>query len=617
MKVKELMAADLFCGGGGTSTGLANACKKRGMDVNLLAINHWEPAINTHTAAHPWARHIRATLDHVKPRNVIPGGRLHILVASPECTSHSRARGGRPKDDQSRATAWDILKWAQELYIDKILIENVEEFMEWGPLGANLKPLKSRKGETFRAFIAALHGLGYTVEYRVLNAADYGAPTSRKRLFIICRRDRKAIVWPEATHSKNGGAGLFKTTKKYRAARECIDWTHKGQSIFTRKKPLKDTTMNRILAGLEKYNPQLEPFLVILRNNMGARSLDDPMPTVTAGGKHIGLAEPFMVNMKGKSTAASIDKPTPTQTTKHHLYLAEPFVIGQQSAAAPRSVDEPMPTIATAGAISVVEPFLTRFNGSHAGRNDGSKRVRSLDDPLSTQDTSNRFGIVEPLILPQFGTAGAKSVDVPLGTLTTTSRGVGLVAPVVMASIVPFFGERKGQKPRSHSVDEPLPAVTSHGAGGLVLPIIVPIDNKSSGASGARSADEPLTTITTEARHAVAHPFLTKYYGTALASSVDEPLDTVTTKGRFGLVMPEVNGYRLEILFRMLQPAELAAAMTFPPNYPFWGTKEQVTAQIGNAVPPDLAEAILTELLSDYEPERKQKRAKPPATKAA
>jgi DNA (cytosine-5)-methyltransferase 1 len=527
---RTITAVDMFCGAGGTSTGLALACRDAGLPVKLLAINHWTIAIETHTAAHPWADHMCASLDHVRPVEAVPGGRLHLLVASPECTHHARARGGRPMNDQSRATAWHIAKWAQELYIDNILIENVKEFVEWGPLGANGKPLKSRKGETFKSFLGVLRSLGYNVEYRILNAADYGDPTTRERLFIQARRGNKPILWPAPTHSATGASTLFGKTRKYRTAREVIDWKLRNPSIFSRKKPLADATMARILAGLKKFNPQLEPFIVTLRNHVAARSMDEPVPTITGGGTHLGLCE------------------------------LEPFVIGQQSGATPRHVDDPMPTVATKGAISVVEPFIVQV--THGEGDSG--RPQTVDKPLPTLTTKNGFGFVEPFIVPQFGESTPRSVERPLGTVTTTSRGVGLVEP-----------------------------------------FIVPIDQQSGGDNGTRSVDEPLSTIVTKARHAIAEPFLTKFYGTAKASSVDEPLDTVTTKDRFGLVMPVVNGQALDIRFRMLQPHELARAQGFPDGYAFQGNKSEIVKQIGNAVPVNLARALCSSLIEDYKPKQK------------
>lgn len=220
MSQKLIYAVDLFCGAGGTSTGLLKACEDLGYRLNLLAINHWDVAIATHSANHHYAQHICENLDNVNPRKVIPSGFLDILIASPECTHHSNARGGKPRSDQSRASAWHVLRWAEALRINNILIENVREFQSWGPLGVNDMPLKSRKGETFRAFLIALASLGYKVDYKILNAAYYGDPTTRERLFIIAQKGRKPIKWPEPTHTPDGSSNLFGKTKHWRTARE-------------------------------------------------------------------------------------------------------------------------------------------------------------------------------------------------------------------------------------------------------------------------------------------------------------------------------------------------------------------------------------------------------------
>lgn len=437
-------------------------------------------------------------------------------------------------NDQSRATAWHILKWAQELYIDNILIENVPEFRDWGPLGANGKPLKSKKGETFRAFINALRSLGYNVEDRILNAADYGDPTTRKRLFIIARRGGKPIAWPERSHSAQGGTSLFNSTKPYRTAREIIDWDLPSQSIFSRKKPLAPTTMARILAGLQRFNPHLEPFIVTLRRNVAARSVNEPVPTVSAQGNHLALTE---------------------------------FVLQQQSGGAPRSVDDPIPAIATKGAISFVEPVLVKV--THGEQDSG--RPQTIDKPLPSLTTKNGIGLAEAFIIGhprqkehRDGTS-IDSLDNPLRTVTATSSDMSLVEPVLIA-----------------------------------------IDQQSSGDSAIRSVDEPTPTIVTKARLAVAEPCIVKYYGNeSSAESLNEPLDTVTTKDRFALVQPELDGYRLDIRFRMLQPHELAQAQGFPSDYPFTGNKSEITKQIGNAVPVNLARSLCTALLADFKPKRR------------
>jgi DNA (cytosine-5)-methyltransferase 1 len=263
---QRIRAADLFCGAGGTSTGLALAAQELGVDIDLLAINHWDVAIATHSANHPCARHLCERLDNVDPRKTVPGGRLHLLAASPECTHHSNARGGKPMSDQSRASAWHILwhilRWAEALYIDDILVENVREFESWGPLGVNGRPLERRRGETFLAFLNALESLGYKVEWRLLNAADYGDATTRERLFIQARRGNRRPTWPEGTHSRDGEITPFGEKQKWRAAREIIDWSIPSESIFHRRKPLAESTLRRIEAGLRKFGGRAaEPFI--------------------------------------------------------------------------------------------------------------------------------------------------------------------------------------------------------------------------------------------------------------------------------------------------------------------------------------------------------------------
>ncbi len=495
-KKKIIQAADLFCGAGGTSSGLYDACVGIGVGLDLVAVNHWTIAVETHRVNHPDARHICATIETVNPREAVPGGHLNILVASPECTHHSIARGGKPVSDQLRASAWHILRWVEMLRIDNLLIENVREFRDWGPTGANSKPLKRRKGETYQAFLTALRSMNYNVEDRVLNAADYGDPTSRNRLFIMARRGEKKIDWPKAAYGENVNRDLFgETLKPYRSAREIIDWDLPGESIFRRKKPLAAATMARIAAGLKKYGGKnAEPFLVMMYGSNDARSIDRPVPTITAGGNHIGLCNPFVIhtNHTGGDRAHDIDRPLPTVTCGHRgeMALIEPFLLQQQSCGAPRTVNSPVPTIATKGAIALVEPFMIKYHGNHRGKNDGERRVHSLEEPIPTLDTSNRYGLCEP--------------------------------------------------------------------------------------------------------------FITKYYGTGQTASLNQPLDTITTKDRFGLVEPMNDGEAVyDIRFRMLQPHELAAAMSFERGYQFTGNKTDQIKQIGNAVPVRTAGALCRCLLEN------------------
>lgn len=451
-----IRAADLFAGAGGASTGLRRACETLGLQVELIAVNHWPLAIETHSRNHPAATHICASVESLDPRDVVPGGRLHLLVAGPECTHHSSARGGRPLNDQSRASAWHILRWLELLRVDHVIIENVPEFRTWGPIGSNGRPLKRRKGETYQAFLGALRSLGYVVEDRILTAADYGDPTTRRRLFILARRGQKAITWPTPTHTPDGGRTLFGPTRRWRPARDIIDWSIPGESIFTRKRPLAPATLARIAAGLRKFGgARLEPFLVCFHGKSGDRRVH------------------------------SLDEPIRTLDTSNRFALCEPFILQQQSGGAPRPVSQPVPTIAAKGALALVEPFIIPLNH------------------------------------------GAKDR-------------------------------------RSYPLNEPFPTVTSVDAWALI------------------------------------EPFLTKYTSTGTAYSVDAPLDTLTTRDRFALVEPRVENHRLDIRFRMLQPRELARAMSFEDGYQFMGSREARVRQIGNAWPVRLAEALCRSQLQEY-----------------
>jgi len=482
--------ADLFCGAGGTSTGILQAAQELGQSVNLVAINHWELAISTHSENHPGVNHFNSDLQNIDPREVVPSGKLRLLVASPECTHFSRARGGKPMNKQSRASVKYVLRWVNNLDVEDVLIENVPDFMEWGPLDPEtLRPVKARKGEYFHRFVRKLQKIGYTVDWRILNAADYGDPTTRKRLFIIARKNNP-IHWPEATHHKDGG-NMFGVLPHWRSAREIIDWSIKGESIFKRKRPLAENTLKRIMAGLVKY-----------------------------GGKA--------------------------------------FVLGQQSCSAPREVDQPIPTVSGAGAISFIQPFLVEY---HNGLN-SERRTKSVDQPLPTLDTSNRFGLVEPFII-QMDQGGVL-----------------------------------------HSINKPMATITSADAWALVEPYIVSLRGTSDIQinSSSRKISDPLPTVTGGNNLCLAEPFLVEYYGTGQSSSVDEPIKTLTGRDRFALVEPmtiEHDGkrYVLDIRFRMLQPHELARAMSFPEDYHFNGNREQIVKQIGNAVPVSLARELVKSLL--------------------
>lgn len=603
---KPIRAADLFCGAGGTSKGLALACEQLGIQVDLTAINHWDVAIATHKQNHPWAKHLLSKIEDVDPTAVVPDGRLDLLVASPECTHFSVARGGKPKEDQKRASPWVILPWLSRLYVKNVLIENVPEFRSWGPLGADGQPLKKLKGQTYQAFLSAIRSHGYTVDARVLNSADYGDATSRKRLFIMARRGNKSVRFPTPTHSKGG---TVKGTKPWRAAREIIDWSLKGTSIFNRDRPLAPATVRRIIAGLEKFGgPELKPFLVVLRGTSSdqlrrsSRSLERPIPSPAAGGEHLGVAQPFLLGHQNGGSAKpvgepapvihggrgpslvepylvqkgytkgngqyvkSVDEPIPTVTGRQDIGLVEPaFTMAPGSQGRPQSVDGPLPTIVGAASVSLTQAHLMHV--THGGR------PASIDEPLATVTAANRGeqALVEAALIDCYGPSGEddsriRSVDDVVPTILGGGNRVALARAERQAAahLQTHFGERKGQKPRVHSVAEPLPATTSRA------PQLV-------------------------------EAFLANYHGQSTVSSIDSPLPTIDTRDRLALVQPVIDGVALEVYFRMLTPAELANAMGFGQSYIFNGNRGDAVRQIGNAVAVNMAKALCSTLLTGEE----------------
>jgi DNA (cytosine-5)-methyltransferase 1 len=533
MPRKKLIVADLFCGAGGTSTGVSQFCESVGLKLDLVAVNHWDRAVETHAANHPRAAHFCQDLTRLKPAEAVPGGKLDLLVASPECTHHSNARGGKPKNDQSRASAWVVLEWVNALKVDRVLIENVPEFTSWGPLGADGKPLKSKRGDTFRAFVKALEASGYRVAYKTLNAADYGAATSRRRMFIQAVRGRQEIRWPNPTHERNPNPGLFGSLPRWRAAREIIDWNLSGESIFTRKRPLSENTMKRIEAGLRKFGgAAAEPFLVAMnylkeRRNDGRAtiSIDDPIPTITSQGNRFAFIVPTNYGER------------PGQSPRHH------------------SLDSPVPTV-VAGGVShaVVEPFIADMRGT---------------DPASLEKT-------------------ARDLNEPHPTITAGGSHTALIEPFLMHT-THHGGDRV------HSPDGPIPTVTgaNRGEQAVVQPFLLP--HRKFQQMDTDGVDRPVRTI--DATNGGCNALIVPYYGSGVADSTADPLATVTAKDRFGLVEPEHRPVGVDIRFRMLQPHELAAAMGFPRDYKITGNRAEQVRQVGNAVEVHQARALATAAL--------------------
>jgi DNA (cytosine-5)-methyltransferase 1 len=593
----KLICVDLFCGAGGTSEGLVGAAEELGLEVELIAINHWDLAIATHSANHPRARHICARIEEVRPREVVPGGRVHLLVASPECTHFSIAAGGRPIEDQRRIPAFNIITWLQELYVDNLILENVPEFRNWAPLGASGKPLKSRKGEIYRSFIAAIRACGYNkVEERELCCANYGDATTRKRLFIVGTRVG-GVTWPEPTHSRAGEPTLFGKKAQWREARDIIDPVLIGKSIFDRPKPLAKNTLFRIAQGMVRFNDiDIAPYL--------------GLPSLVRKGDKTMRPEPpnaYMVNTKGKSSVSSLDRPTPTLTTQPHLGVVQPLLWSTDGASSTASFTEE------------VNPFLIAID--HQGGNGSC--INTLNEPLTTVTTKPRHGLVNAFIIGAGGPARAgepRSLEKPLNTVLTR-QSLALVEPQVVAgeSFLVAAGGPTGKGRRAKSLRQPLDTILTENHDGLVQPYIVSVNHGESTSDRCHRLDEPLPTVTTRNGHGLVQAYLTKYYGTATVQPLDQPLDTVTTHHRFGYVEPKLvhedmlasnarlgsliplgNGLFLDIRFRMLKNHELAGAMSFPKDYVFKGNQSKVAKQIGNAVPTRTAKALCRERLLRY-----------------
>lgn len=402
MTARPGLIIDLFAGGGGASLGI-EAAMGRPIDI---AINHDPVALAVHAANHPHTVHLTENIWEVKPREIVKGRRVALLWASPDCTHFSVAKGGKPRKQNIRSLAWTVVLWAHDVAPDVICLENVAEFRSWGPLDAEGKPSKKEMGTTFKKWKRSLERLGYVVDYRVLRASDYGAPTSRKRLFLVARRDGLPITWPAPTH---GGPGLLPV----RAAAECIDWSLPCKSIFERKKPLKEKTLRRIAQGIQRFVlGSSTPFVVpiagrpaapaLIQTSYGERpgqrprylDLHQPLGTVVAGGTKHSLVAAFLAKHYSGVVGVPFDgRALDTITSRDHHALSvaclAKFRGTDPSQPASGSVEEPLPTISAGGVHSAeVRAFLTAY---YSGPDDAGQE---LSDPTRTITTKDRLGLV-------------------------------------------------------------------------------------------------------------------------------------------------------------------------------------------------------------------------------
>lgn len=567
------LIVDNFAGGGGASTGIEMAT---GISVDI-AINHDPEAIKMHKANHPSTKHYCEDVWQVNPVEACKGRPVALAWFSPDCKHFSKAKGGKPKDKFIRGLAWVALRWAALVRPRVIMLENVEEFKTWGPLNRSHRPIKAKQGITFRKFVKQLEDLGYKVEHRELVAADYGAPTMRKRFFLIARCDGNPIVWPEPTHgpldSEKVKTGLL---QPYVGAYTQLDFSLPCPSIFDTAeeikekygiravRPLASKTMERIARGLKKFViDNAEPFIVQV-NHSGAKSdycksANEPLSTVT--GKHgFGVVEPYLVQCKYNNEAQDVTRPLGTLTTVGSHLLVEPKLapfMGVNTTNHPGGkADEPLHTITTGGQQCLISPTLIQY---HSETSDKEVRGQTIEEPIMTVDGSNRYGLVTSFLHKYYD---------------------------------------GGYKGSGNSLEEPLPTVTSWDHNSVCAVNLIQMNNHCDG----RDVREPIPTITAGDGHfGEVRAFLIKYYGDATGQDIKSPLDTVTTKDRFGLVTIEGVDYQIvDIGLRMLEPKELYGCQGFPDDYiidkDYTGKEYPRSEQVrrcGNSVCPPIPAALV------------------------
>lgn len=389
---------DNFAGGGGASTGIEMAI---GHSVDI-AINHDPAAIAMHKANHPTTKHYCESVWEVDPIEAVRDNKVALAWFSPDCKHFSKAKGSKPVDKNIRGLAWVAVKWAKFVKPRVIMLENVEEFKTWGPLkedkDGKLYPDPNKKGQTFELFIKALERQGYKVDFRELKACDYGAPTTRKRFFMVARCDGKPIVWPKPTHGDSNGievnAGLL---KPWRTASEIIDWSIPCPSIFDRKKPLAENTLKRIARGIQKFvlsNPK--PFIArIGQTGFGGDrlqyELDKPLTTITTKAEHL-LVTPFLTSYHsetkpGEVRGLELDEPIHTLDTSNRFGLISAYIARQFKSSIGHKMDTPLGTVTTIDKSNLVTAFLVKYYGSEVGQ--------GVNEPLHTITTKDRFGLVK------------------------------------------------------------------------------------------------------------------------------------------------------------------------------------------------------------------------------
>jgi DNA (cytosine-5)-methyltransferase 1 len=468
LPIHNEIVVDLFAGGGGASTGIEQAIG-RAVDI---AINHDAEAISLHQANHPQTTHYCSDVFEVDPVAVTHGRPVGLLWASPDCKHFSKAKGGKPVSKKIRSLAWVVVKWVKKLkpfnrHPRVILLENVEEFQTWGPLNADNMPCPLRKGDIFRLWKRSLEKLGYVVEHRELRACDYGAPTIRKRLFLVARRDGLPIVWPEPTHAAPGTlAAKTKKLKPWRTAAECIDWRIPAPSIFERTRPLADATCRRIAKGIMRYVVEAtNPFIVPLTHQGTDRTEDITKPFNTVTGASRGekaLIVPTLIQTGyGERTGQSprvpgLDKPVGTLVGGQKHALVSAFLAKHYTGVVGSDMDDPMATVTSVDHHSLVTANLIHY---HADKREADVRASDLREPIKTQTTENRHALITSNLIKLRGTNTGSATDEPLHTISAQ----GTHHAEVRAFLIKYYGT--DQDP---ALREPLHTVTTKDRFGLV-----------------------------------------------------------------------------------------------------------------------------------------------------
>lgn len=535
--MKEIVV-DNFAGGGGASTGIEIAI---GRSVDI-AINHDPAAIAMHRANHPATEHYTEDVWKVDPVEACAGRPVALAWFSPDCKHHSKAKGGKPVSKKIRGLAWVAVKWAKAVHPRVIMLENVEEFQDWGRLDEKNRPDPRYKGETFRRFVGQLEKIGYHVEYRLLRACDYGAPTIRKRFFLIARCDGRRIVWPEPTHAAPDSLEVAVGIKKpWVPVADVLDFSLPCPSIFASSKeimeqygiravrPLSENTMRRIAKGIMKF------------------VVNSPKPFIVSIGQ-TGFA--------GDGRQYGVSEPLRTVVSKAEHCVCVPVLMRNNENAVGSDAREPIGTITTGGHHMLIAPSIIQY---HSEQDDGV-RGQTVDKPIMTVDASNRYGMVSAFISKFYG-----------GGNTSPASDVG----------------------------DPLPTVTAVDHNAVCAAYITQFNNHCDG----QAADDPLNTMTARSNHfGEVRAFLVKYYGSGdNAVSCEKPAPTITVKDRMGLVTVRGQDYKIvDIGLRMLTPRELFDAQGFPSDYIIdvdadgksYPKSEQV-ARCGNAVCPPIPTALV------------------------